>query len=163
MVTNNVVNLSASGYTVYDGSGTFSGRTFQAGTGISLTNANGTGGNTTISATGGGLTWTDVTGTTQTMAVNNGYTSNDGASLVTFTLPTTAAYGTIMAIVGKAAGLWTIAQNSGQTIHFGATSTTTGATGTLSSTKQYDCVFLLCITANTDFVVYDAVGNLTVV
>jgi hypothetical protein len=163
MPTNNSVNISSSGYTVYDGSGTFTGRTFQAGTGISLSNASGTGGNTTITATGGGLTWTDVSGTTQTLAVNNGYTSNDGASLVTFTLPVTAAYGTIFAVVGKAAGLWTIAQNSGQTIHFGAVNTTTGATGTLSSTKQYDVVYLLTTIANTDFTVINAVGNLTYV
>jgi len=163
MATGNAINANATGYQAYDGAGTFTGRTFQAGTGISLTNANGTGGNTTITATGGGLTWTDVTGASQSMAVNNGYTTDDGASLVTLTLPSTAAFGTIMAVVGKAAGLWTIAQNSGQTIHFGITNTTTGATGSLSATKQYDVVYLLCTIANTDFTVIQSIGNLTVV
>jgi hypothetical protein len=134
--------------------------TLSAGTGISITNG---AGSITINGSGGGLTWTDVTGATQSMAVNNGYTSNDGATLVTFTLPATAAYGTIMAVVGKASGLWTIAQNAGQTIHFGSTNTTTGTGGSLSSTKQYDVVYLLCTIANTDFTVLQSIGNLTVV
>jgi hypothetical protein len=133
--------------------------TISAGTGISVTNGAGT---ITISGTGGGLTWTDVTGTTQAMAVNNGYTANN-AGLVTLTLPAAAVYGSLIAVVGKGAGGWTIAQNSGQTIHFGATNTTSGATGTLSSTKQYDVVFLLCTVLNTDFTVIDSIGNLTVV
>ena len=119
--------------------------------------------NWTSAAATGGLTWTDVVGASQAMAVNHGYTSNDGASLVTFTLPASAVYGSVMAVVGKATGLWTIAQNSGQTIHFGNKNTTTGATGTLSSTLQYDVVYLLCTIANTDFTVIQSIGNLTVV
>lgn len=134
--------------------------TLSAGTGISISNG---AGSITINGTGAGLTWTDVTSATQTLAVNNGYTSNDGATLVTFTLPAAAAYGTVMAVVGKAAGLWTIAQNAGQTIHFGSTNTTTGTGGSLSSTKQYDVVYLLCTIANTDFTVLQSIGNLTVV
>lgn len=133
--------------------------TLTAGTGISITNG---AGSITIAGSGGGLTWTDVTGTTQAMAVNNGYTANN-SSLITFTLPSTAAYGTIMAVVGKGTGLWTIAQNSGQTIHFGITNTTTGTGGSLSSTKQYDVVYLLCSIANTDFTVLQSIGNLTIV
>lgn len=133
--------------------------TLTAGTGISITNG---AGSITINGSGGGLSWTDVTGTTQAMAVNNGYTANN-AGLVTLTLPTTAAYGTTMAVVGKGAGGWKIAQNSGQTIHFGFVNTTSGATGSLASTNQYDVVFLLCTVANTDFTVIQSIGNLTVV
>jgi hypothetical protein len=48
----NDLNISQSGYVVFDGVSTFTGRTFQAGTGISLTNASGVSGNTTITATG---------------------------------------------------------------------------------------------------------------
>lgn len=134
--------------------------TLTAGTGVSITNG---AGSITINSTGAGLTFTDVTGATQTMAVNNGYTSNDGASLVTFTLPAAAAYGTVMAVVGKASGLWTIAQNAGQTIHFGSVNTTTGVVGTLSSTKQYDVVYILCTVTNTDFTVIQSIGNLSYV
>lgn len=133
--------------------------TITAGTGISVTNG---AGSITIAGIGGGLTWTDVTGTTQSIAVNNGYTANN-AGTVTLTLPSTAAYGTLVAVVGKGAGGWSIAQNSGQTIHFGATNTTTGTGGSLSSTKQYDVVYLLCTIANTDFTVVNSIGNLTVV
>lgn len=134
--------------------------TLSAGTGISITNG---AGSITVNSSGGGLTWTDVTGATQSMAANNGYTSNDGSTLVTFTLPAAAAYGTIIAVVGKASGLWSIAQNTGQTIHFGSTNTTTGTGGSLSSTKQYDVVYLLTTIANTDFTVLQSIGNLTVV
>lgn len=133
--------------------------TLTAGSGISITNA---AGSITIAGTGGGLAWTDVTGTTQAMAVNNGYTANN-AGLVTLTLPATAAYGTIMAVVGKGAGGWKIAQNSGQAIHFGFVNTTTGTGGSLASTLQYDVVYLLCTVANTDFTVLQSIGNITVV
>jgi hypothetical protein len=132
--------------------------TLTAGTGISITNG---AGSITIAGTGGGLTWTDVTGSTQAMAVNNGYTADSG-SLITFTLPSTAAFGTVMAVVGKGTGLWKIAQNSGQTIHMGITNTTTGTGGSLASNFQYDVVYLLCTVANTDFTCVQAIGNLTV-
>jgi hypothetical protein len=132
--------------------------TLTAGTGISITNG---AGSITINGAGGGLSWTDVTGTTQAMAVNNGYTANN-AGLVTLTLPTTAAYGTLMAVVGKGAGLWKLAQNASQTIHFGITNTTTGTGGSIAATFQYDVVYVLCTVANTDFTVIQSIGNLTV-
>jgi hypothetical protein len=130
-----------------------------AGTGISITNG---AGSITIAGTGGGLTWTVVTGTTQTAAVNNGYIANN-AGLVTVTLPTTAAVGDIVAVTGinNATG-WKIAQSSGQQVFFGTSSTTSGATGFLASTNTRDTVFLLCVVANTTFNVLDSIGNITV-
>ena len=88
---------------------------------------------------------------------------DDGATLITATLPTTAVLGAEFKIVGKATGLWTIAQNSGQSIVFGNTTTTTGVSGSLSSTLASDCVSLVCTTANNVFTVYNSMGNLTVV
>lgn len=117
--------------------------------GITVTNGAGT---ITISGGGGGYTWTEVTGTTQIMAANNGYITNNPA-LVTLTLPATAALGTTLSIAGKGAGGWKIAQNAGQQIFFGSSSTTSGATGYLQSTQQYDSIELLCITANTQWTV----------
>lgn len=111
----------------------------------------------------GGFTWNNTTGSTQTMAVNNGYVSNDGATLVTFTLPATAAVLQRVSIQGAGSGLWTIAQNAGQTIHSNYVSTTTGVTGTVSSTNQYDSIDLICITANTDFAVRSIGGNVNFV
>jgi len=111
---------------------------------------------------GGGMTWTEVTGTSQSMAVNNGYILNN-ASLVTATLPATAAVGSIVAVVGKGAGGWAIAQNSGDQIHFGNVNTTSGVGGSLASTNQYDCVELICTVANDEWVVRSSIGNITYV
>lgn len=134
--------------------------TLTAGTNISVTNGHNT---ITIAATGaGGFVWTDVTGTSQTMAANNGYIA-DNASLVTLTLPTTSAQGTIIEISGNGAGGWTVAQNSGQAIKFGSVTTTTGTGGSLSSSNRYDAIKLLCTVANTQWNVQSSVGNITYV
>jgi hypothetical protein len=108
------------------------------------------------------LAWTDVTGTSQSAVVNSGYTTNN-AGLVTVTLPSTAAYGSIVYVVGKGAGGWKVGQNAGQTVHFLGTNTTTGTGGSLASTVQYDSVELLCTIANTDWTVIDSMGNITIV
>lgn len=113
-------------------------------------------------AGGTGLTWSEVTGTSQSMAVLNGYVLNN-AGLVTATLPATAAVGEVIAIVGKGTGGWKIAQNASQTIHLNSSDTTTGVGGSLASTVRYNAVELVCITANTDFVVRSSMGNITVV
>ncbi len=114
---------------------------------------------TTDSTTPEGVKWapqasffsfTEVTGTTQAMAVNNGYILNNPA-LVTATLPVTASVGDLVWIVGKGVGGWQIAQNASQTIHFGNQDTTTGVGGSLDSTNQYDAIQLLCTAANTDW------------
>lgn len=133
--------------------------TLTAGTGVTITNAAGA---ITINAIGTGVSWTDVTGTSQAMAINNGYTANN-ASLVTLTLPTTAAYGSVFVVVGKGAGLWKVAQNASQQIHFGNANTTSGTGGSLASTLQYDMIWILCTVANTGFTVLNSVGNITVV
>lgn len=113
-------------------------------------------------ASSGGLTWNDTTGATQAMAVQNGYVSNDGVTGVVFTLPAAAVVGEMVAVQGSGAGLWTIAQNSGQTIHFNAVDSTTGITGTVASTSRYDSITLICNVEDTDWVVYTATGNLSV-
>jgi hypothetical protein len=129
--------------------------------GITATGNSGTS-TLTISSSGGGLAWTEVTGTSAAMAINNGYIANN-AGLVTLTLPATAPIGSIVRVGGKGTGLWSIAQNSGQTVHFGNQNTTTGVGGSLSSILRYDCVELVCITADTDWLVLSVLGNLTVV
>lgn len=121
----------------------------------------GSGSTVTIDASGGGLTWNEETGTSATMAVDNGYIANN-AGLVTLTLPSTAALGDVVRVTGKGAGGWRIAQNSGQTIYFGSSSTTTGTGGRLDSTAQRDTVELVCVTANNDFNVISSIGTITV-
>jgi hypothetical protein len=133
--------------------------TLTAGGGIGITNA---AGSITIASTGGGLAWTDVAGIAQAMAVNSGYTANN-AGLVTLTLPASAVYGSVFKVVGKGAGGWKIAQNAGQTIHFGSINTTAGAGGSLASTFRYDAIELVTTAADTDFTVQSSIGNITYV
>ena len=132
--------------------------TLTAGTGIGITNGSGA---ITINALGSGLTWTVVTGASQAMAVNSGYIANN-AGTVAFTLPTTSAVGSVIAVTGinNATG-WSIAYTTNQQIFFG-TSTTTLTTGSLASTATRDTVYLVCVTANLTWNVVSAVGNITV-
>ena len=127
--------------------------------------SNGAGALPTWQAGGGGgtgITWNDQTSGTVTMAVNNGYVIDNGASLVTLTLPATAALGSLFIVAGKSAGGWIIDVASGQTIHVGSTAST-ASTGTVASSNQYDCITLVCVTANTTFVAYGIQGNVVVV
>lgn len=88
-----------------------------------------------------------------TMTSNNAYITNNGATLVTYTLPTTSAVGDYLEIVGSSAGGWTIAQGASQEIFVAATHTTIGAGGSLASVNANDCVRLRCSVANTTWVV----------
>ncbi|MBS0626523.1 MAG: hypothetical protein JSS32_10785, partial [Verrucomicrobia bacterium] len=110
----------------------------------------------------GGLYWNNITGTSSGMTVNSGYITNN-AGLVTMTLPSSSPQFAVMAIAGVGAGGWTLAQNGGQTVNFGDLSTTTGASGSLSSTNANDSIYLLCTSTNSTFNVISSVGNITVV
>ena len=132
--------------------------TITAGAGISVTPT----ANTITIASTNGIAWTEVTVTSQAMAVDSGYIANN-AGLVTLTLPATAVVGDRVRIAGKGAGGWRCGQNAGQTINFGNTATTAGVAGYIDSTNQYDALELLCITANTTWVALSSVGNLNVV
>jgi hypothetical protein len=110
----------------------------------------------------GGITWNEVTGTTQAASVNAGYIANN-AGLVTITIPTTAAVGDVVRVTGKGAGGWKIAQNASEIIHFLGTETTTGTGGSLASTGTYDGVEIVCVVANTEWVVISSMGNITIV
>lgn len=132
-----------------------------AGTNISIVPA---AGSITINATGGGnLPWTVVTGTTQAAASNNGYIANNAGTVV-ITLPAVSAVGDVVAVTGmnNATG-WSLAQNAGNQVFFGASSTTAGAGGSLSSTATRDSIYLVCITTSADWNVLNSIGNITVV
>lgn len=136
-----------------------SATTITGSAGVTVTS---TSGSIAIAGSGTGLVWTDVSGTSATLAVNNAYIA-DNASLVTFTLPASSAVGSVFGIVGKGAGGWAIAQTSGQSIHFGNITTTSGAGGSLASTNANDCIWFVTTTANTTFTIYGSVGNITYV
>lgn len=113
------------------------------------------------SATSGLFTWTDVTGATQTLAINNGYLTDRGGG-VTYTLPATASIGDMIKIVGKS-GLATITPNANQQILISSASGTVGASGTAVSTNAGDCINLVCTTsgASTVWRASDLVGSWT--
>lgn len=124
--------------------------------------------NVTMPTTGtlstGGLPVSEVTGTSQAMAVNTSYIASN-AALVTLTLPVTAAVGAEFEVNGKGAGGWKLAQNASQSIQFtnggSVASSTVGTGGFIASTVAADCVRLRCITANTLFEVVDSMGNIS--
>jgi hypothetical protein len=103
----------------------------------------------------------EILSTTQAANVNTKYIANN-TSLVTITLPATATQGQQVLIRGKGTGGWKLAQNSGQTIH-GSADTTTGTGGSIASQSRYDCVTVECITANTDWIIINNRGTLTIV
>ncbi|MCK9591885.1 MAG: hypothetical protein M0Q91_07745 [Methanoregula sp.] len=106
--------------------------------------------------------WTEVTGTTQAIAINTAYIANN-AGLVTLTLPATVPVGSVIRIIGKGAGGWLIAQRANQYIFMNGSTTTTGITGSLASTATHDCVELVCTVADVGFTAISSMGNLTVV
>lgn len=137
-----------------------SAATLTAGTGIGITSASGA---ITINSTGGGQTWSTITAATLAAAVNNSYVLNHSATACVVTLPATAALGSKISLRGLAAsGGWTATANTGQTIQFGNTSTSSA--GSWSSTNAGDSCDLECIVANTTWALSNAVSaGLTVV
>lgn len=119
--------------------------TLTAGAGISIANG---AGSITISSTGN-LVWTEVVASPQVISVNNGYISNLGGGIA-FSLPAVSAVGDTFSIVGKA-GIWSITQGAGQTIHVGSTSTTPGVGGSLTANAATDSVNFVCVTANLEW------------
>lgn len=106
--------------------------------------------------------WQNVTTSTVQTRNNTGYTCNNGASLITFTLPLTATYGEYVEIDGFSSGGWKLAQNANQSIRFNSLVSTTGVTGYIASLTRYDCVRVRCVTANLEWVVVTSEGSITV-
>lgn len=143
--------------------------TLVAGSNVTITTNAGSD-SITIAASGGGggISYTEVTGTSQSASVNNGYITNN-AALVTVTLPSTAAVGDIVEITGLGAGGWKLAQNASQEVKWtaggadGTNETTAGTGGYLASTDRYDCVKVQCIGTNNTWVVKESKGVITLV
>ncbi len=107
--------------------------------------------------------WIQTTTTPVILFPNYKYITDNGAILSTFTLPTTASFGTELAIAGVSSGGWTITQGTGQSINFGNITTTVGVGGSLSSTYQNDAIKLVCVSANTTWNVLSSIGNITII
>jgi len=111
---------------------------------------------------GGGITWSVISDPTFQMAVDSGYVTNAN---VTYTLPLTATLGQIIRVTVRPTFIATINQNAGQQILLGDQTTTLGVGGSLTSTKDGDCVELICTTpgAPTVFTVASSMGNWTTI
>lgn len=99
--------------------------------------------------------------TTQQALPNSGFIPTS-SSLTTVTLPTEAEPGDKVAIQGNGSGGWKLQANSGQIIHIDSGATSSG--GSISSSNQYDTIFVMCITENTTWSVsyFLSIGGLVV-
>jgi len=105
-----------------------------------------------------GVTWVEETSTSRALLINEGVSGNNAAT-ITMTLPATAAKFSKFRIIQEGAGVINIAQNAGQTVHSGNTSTTTGVTGISSSEFAGDAIELICLQENTEFRALSQIGN----
>jgi len=105
--------------------------------------------------------WSVITAD-QTAVINKGYFTNK-STLLTLTLPTTAAVGSVLRVSGMTASGWKIAQNASEVIHFGNIDTTVGVSGYIQSTLARDSVELICCVTDNEWNVLSSVGNITIV
>jgi hypothetical protein len=114
----------------------------------------------------GSFPWTVLTGTTQTVVVENGYIANNGSQVLAFTLPASAAVGDEFELIaGNASFGFSVLQSAGQSIVIGNTSTTVGTGGSLASTARGDWLRFICFVggASTTWLCSVQQGNITVV
>jgi hypothetical protein len=98
----------------------------------------------------GGMTMNTASGTTQALAVANGYICTNAAQC-NGTLPATAAVGDRVLMVSQGAGGIKMTANTGQTIK-GLSDTTTSA-GSVTCAAQYDALAVICVVANTTWTI----------
>jgi len=128
------------------------------------------GGSVTVSGSGSTLTisvpssffsWSVITAN-QVAVTFMGYFVN-GGSRVDLTLPATSSVGDTFIVVDKGGNLWRILQASGQYIKYKNSTTTIGASGSLTSQVIGDSITLVCAVANTEWWVIDSIGTMVVV
>lgn len=105
--------------------------------------------------------WTNIS-TSQTMASNNGYLCSGNGALQLL-LPPTSSVGDEISVVLCGSTSFTITQGAGQQIQMANRFTTAGIGGSLSSTQQGDSITMVCKTMNLSWVIYNSMGNLTVI
>jgi hypothetical protein len=103
----------------------------------------------------------NVASTGGALVVQNSYTVAQ-AGQASFSLPATAAVGDMFLIAGTSAnsGGFTITQGTGQTIRQNTNATTT-TTGNIATAAANTSVWVMCVVANTDFIILASVGTVT--
>lgn len=88
----------------------------------------------------------NVTSATQAMAVDTTYIVNYAGGVCTLTLPSTAAQGSFINIIGgeSISNAYVIAQNASQTIRVIDQITTTGVGGSLTAANKFNSIALVC-------------------
>ena len=134
------------------------GATLTSGTGITITNAAGA---ITVTANTA-LTWSVIpfTGTSITISGNNGYVANNNSTQINFNLSSGGTIGTVVEIIGYAAGGWKITPASGYIIKYG-TQTTTNPGGSLTCADATDCIKLVSCGTLDGLVVFSVVSAVT--
>lgn len=116
----------------------------------------------TVATTSQIITNVNVSSDSTQMEVNKSYTINN-ANLATLTLPAVSAVGDVVMVTGNSANGWIIAQNAGNTLRVGSTSSTPGIGGSVASSNRFDYVAFRCVTTNAVWVCNGVVGSLTVI
>ncbi len=158
--TNATSMTNTDGVVYYDGTRLV---TTAVGTATQVLTSNGAGVAPSFqSAGGGGFTWSVITAN-QTAAVNNGYFCNKAGTLA-LALPAVSVAGDVIEVanINTATGIQ-FTQAANQQIFFAGSSTTLGATGTLTSSAVGDTMKIVCRTANLVWQTISVIGNWTVV
>ena len=108
-----------------------------------------------VAAAGTGLTWSGIAGTTQSAAINNGYTV-DNAAQTTITLPATFVKGDIVQVLGDGAGGWIVEAGVGTVVKIGSTATSSG--GTLTSAGAGDTIKVVGLVDDTSWRVMSVIS-----
>lgn len=80
----------------------------------------------------------------------------DSSGLVSLILPVESSFGDQISVIGRGTGGWRIIQGNDQLVHIGNLTSTTGSSGSISSTDQFDSLRLICIDDNFEWTLYCA-------
>lgn len=163
MAINNAVNAKVQGYQSLNiTTGVWNGRTFTAGAGISITNGDGTAGNTVISSTSTAVfSWSDQAVSFSATA-ENGYMST--AAAVVATLPAAGQpNGTTIAFMATTTDVFKIQPLTTDKISLSSSTSTNGTgSGFIQSTALGDSVELVYQSSSGTWRALDCVGNWTI-
>ena len=163
MALNNSVNATEQGFqSLNTTTGIWNGRSLTPGTGIAITNQDGTGGNPVISSTSTAVfAWSDKA-ISYSAVDENGYMST---AVVTGSLPAAGQpNGTTIAFVASTTDLHTISPATTDKIRLGSSLSTNGTgSGKIVSTAVGDSVQLVYQSSSGIWIATDIVGNWTIV
>lgn len=157
MVFNNSIDANTSGFQSLTTAGVWNGRTLVAGSGISITNADGTAGNPTISSSGDGFAWSDES-LSFNADINHGYMVTGTA---TATLPSAPTLGSTIIFYVLSDNPLTITASNAHTIRMGTM--VSGNNGTMTSSNTGDSVTLTFFDSMGSWISRGVQGNWSIV